>query len=271
MLVITPGMMEGIPLLRSLFNFSDPQEPPIFELPPAREFKKDGLQLPQSLVIFCMDEPNYQIPKPHQEMLGLVRLADFVGVDFILEKAAKWLDVSVDAIANHNPVQNVHQLIRGRYQASQYNNERALSLGVCVYCMCPIKNEVIVPCRPRTIELPKSSCCNAMVYPQCRQRHPTCSACHKLLRVLLCVVCKQPIAWGEEYASEYAAALPHRTPCCGADCHSHCKSDTIYRCPLCSYPLDNWKVDTELELAGDVLAARRMSYLNDIRRRENLP
>ena len=59
-----------------------------------------------------LDEPNYQIPQTHPEMLRQVRLAD---PRFLFGKAAKWLDISFDAVANHNPVGKVHQLIRGCY------------------------------------------------------------------------------------------------------------------------------------------------------------
>ena len=40
----------------------------------------------------------------HLEMLTMVRLADYVGVDDYLEAAAKWLDVGVHSILNKNPV-----------------------------------------------------------------------------------------------------------------------------------------------------------------------
>ena len=42
-------------------------------------------------------------PPTHLEMLTMVRLADYVGVDY-LEAAAKWLDVGVHSILNGNPV-----------------------------------------------------------------------------------------------------------------------------------------------------------------------
>ena len=88
--------------------------------------------------------------------------------------------------------------------------------------------------------------------------------------MLPCVMCLEVIALGEDFASKYEAALPHRTPCCRADCHPPCKSDDVYRCRLCACPLDNWKVDKDMEMVGDVLTARRMTDLNNIRRK-NLP
>ena len=71
---------------------------------------------------------------------------------------------------------------------------------------------------------------------------------------------------GVNYATEYVNALPHRTPSCGADCHPMCKRSGYTRCPLCSCPLDDWKVCKEYAMAGDVLAARRQAHLNDLRK-----
>ena len=267
-LVLSPTMLEGIPLLRSMFSFCDPDESPVFDVPETREFKKGGLVLLRKLVLFTQDMENYPIPSEHLEMLGLVRLADFLGVDSFLESAARWLDVSITAISNHNSVHSVFQLIRGRYRASRDKKKR--SHGVCVWCFRPIHLTVEVPCRPQLEEPPRSPCCDSLVHPECK---PTseCRLCHQLLRVLPCVVCRPPIAWGENFAREYEASLPFRTPCCGADCHPECRSDDITRCPLCSNPLKNWEIDVDYEMAGDVLAARRMRHLNDIRQKENLP
>ena len=95
------------------------------------------------------------------EMLGLIRLADFVGVDTFLTEAARWLDVSVDAIANHNAVRNVHQLVRGRYRASRHNKEKGD--GICVWCSKPIRMDFVVPCRPQVEERRRSPCNNKPV------------------------------------------------------------------------------------------------------------
>ena len=264
-LVLLPHIIEGIPLLSSLFAFTDQNEPPIVEVPATQEFK-GGLELLKKLVVFSQDSDNFAIPAKHLELLELVRLADFLGMDSFMESAARWLGVSVCAISNHNPVREVYQLIRGRYRACRHKKER--NHGVCVWCIRPIYLDVHVPCRPE--EPRRSPCCNLPVHPGCK---PTaeCRSCHQQLRVLPCVVCGDPISWGENFAREYEASLPHQTPCCGADCHPECKSDSITRCPLCSNPLTNWKKDKDYEMVGDILAAQRMGHLNDIRRRDNLP
>ena len=91
-------MLEGIPLLWSLFSFTDPDEPAVFDLPEIKEFEKRGLVLLRKLVLFSQDRDNFPIPSEHLEMLGLVQLADFLGMDDFLESAAGWLDVSVNAL-----------------------------------------------------------------------------------------------------------------------------------------------------------------------------
>ena len=112
-----------------------------------------------------------------------------------MEMAAKWLDVSKDAIANHNAVRKLFQIIRGRYCATRVNKRKSHSL--CVYCLWPIYLEVKIPCRPLEREPPKTPCCDRMIHPGCNPGPMCRRSCHKLLRVLPCVVCKQPIAWGQ--------------------------------------------------------------------------
>ena len=185
-------------------------------------------------------------------MLGLVRLADFLGMDDFLELAARWLDVSVNAISNHNSVRSVYQVIRGRYRASR--DKQRIHIGLCVRCCRSICPSVQSPCRPQLEDLPRSPCCNLPVHPKCKSP-PQCRNCYQLLRVLPCVICRRPIARGEDFAREYEAALPHRTPCCSADCHPQCNSSGDTSCSLCSTPLKGWKVDKELEMA-----VYKMSY-----------
>ena len=110
-----------------------------------------------------------------------------------------------------------------------------------------------------------------MVHAECRPRSASCRSCYKLFRVLPCAVCKGQIAPGEDFAAEYVAAVPHRTPCCKADCHPECKESTDpHRCPICQCPLTKWEIDNDMTYVGDILAARRMEHINDIRRRDNL-
>ena len=134
----------------------------------------------------------------------------------------------------------VYQLIQGRYRASR--DKQKLSHGVCAWCFWPVCPQTVMPCKPKPDSVPRSLCCDAVVHPDCK---PTadCRACHEQLRVLPCVVCKLPIAWRDHFAKEYKAALPYRTPCCGADVHPECRTNDIHRCPLCSYPLINWELD----------------------------
>ena len=111
------------------------------------------------------------------------------------------------------------------------------------------------------------------VHAWCKQKSHICRICYKLLRVLPCVICKQTISPGEDFAEEFKASLPHRLPCCKADCHPKCKEERkdVYRCPVCQCPLINWEIDRDMVMAGDYLAGRRSEHLNDIRRRDNLP
>ena len=245
-----------------MFEFSDPSEPPVFELPDCRELEKNGLQLLRRLVEFSEQGSSFVIPSTHNELVGLVRLADYMGVDTFLKAASLWLDVSVDAISNHNPVGKVYKLIRGRYRASRHKGCIDNMTELCIYCF---KRITLSPAG-------MSPCCRRKVHKYCKPREPHCRVCHQLYAVLPCVVCKLPIDYGtNNFAAEYEAAVLHRTPCCEADCHPSCKSSTFNRCPLCMCPLLNWEIDTEMEMAGDVLARRRMTHLNDIRRKENLP
>ena len=38
-------MLAGIPVLLSMFEFTDPEEPPVFQLPDSKELRKNGLAL----------------------------------------------------------------------------------------------------------------------------------------------------------------------------------------------------------------------------------
>ena len=79
--VLMPQMIEGIPLLSSLFAYTDQNEPPIVNVPGTQEFKGVGLELLKKLVVFSQDSDNLAIPAKHLELLELVRLADFLGMD----------------------------------------------------------------------------------------------------------------------------------------------------------------------------------------------
>ena len=110
-LVLSPELVEGIPLIHSVFMFTDPDEPPVFEVPEAREFQKRGLVRLRELVKFTQDPMNYPPPTQHIELLGMVRMADFLGVDSFMETAAMWLGVRASAISNHNSVRSVRTTI----------------------------------------------------------------------------------------------------------------------------------------------------------------
>ena len=264
-LVVEPVMLEGFPVLKSLFDFSDPDEPPIFELPEMREFS-NGLQLLKTLIVFLTEGDKFTIPATHKELLALVRLADFVDCDSFLQAAARWLNVSMDAIANHNPIGKVHQLIRGCYHAARHHRRDLPDRpSVCCYCQ-----RLIVPAVPCKIEMDLTPCCQHPVHSYCKSPR-VCPVCSKLLAVLPCAVCNLTISSGEDYAHEYVIAFPHRTPCCGGDCHEECKTDDFRRCPLCQCPLNKWEIDTDMQMAGDVLAARRMTgLLNGLRMKDDL-
>ena len=62
-------------------KFSDPEEPPLFKLLEVGELKEAGLLHLKKLILLQLDQDNFPIPPTHLEMLGLVRLADHVGVD----------------------------------------------------------------------------------------------------------------------------------------------------------------------------------------------
>ena len=266
--MVTPEMLEGIPLLWCLFTFTDQEETTVFEIPESREFPKRGLELLRKLVLFSKDKDNFPVPAEHMEMLGLVRLADFLGMDDFLEVAARWLDVSVNAILNHNSVRSVYQLIRGRFRASRH--KKSQHIGHCCYCVSSIFSSAPAPCRPQeTRDLPRCPCCNLEVHPECYPIAPQCSYCYEVFRVLPCVVCYQPVASGKNFSEEYKAALPHRTPCCRADCHPECKIFGIVHCPLCRNPLKDWKVDEQQQMPGDWQRMLFVRKVNNCRRYAN--
>ena len=105
-LVLSPDMLEGIPVLCAAFSFTT-DDSPVLELGDVREYQKEGLVLLKKLVMFTLDQDHFLIPEKHLEMLGLVRLADYLGVDDFLKAAARWLGVSVTAITNSNSIRNV--------------------------------------------------------------------------------------------------------------------------------------------------------------------
>ena len=156
MLVVDPDMVRNIPLIESVFIFSDASEDTCFELPETREFTDNALELLEKLFLFCLDEKSVEIPPSHNELFSLVRLADFLGVDRFLDVAAGWLDVNKDAILNHNPIRNVRGLIRGRYRASADKRKKIkkLSSTTCSYCWDPI----LLPL-PQRVEIKLTPCC----------------------------------------------------------------------------------------------------------------
>ena len=83
---------------------------------------------------FSEQGSSFAIPSTHNELVGLVRLADYMEVDTFLKAASLWLDVSVDAISNHNPVGKVYKLIRGRYRASRHKGCIDNMTELCIYC-----------------------------------------------------------------------------------------------------------------------------------------
>ena len=183
-------MLKGIPL------FFEISESPVFELPECRKLEKNGPQLLKQLVEFSKQGSSFVIPSTYNELVGLVRLADYLWIDSFMKAASMWLDVSVDAISNHNPVGKVRQLIRGCHRASCHNANKT---ELCVYCF---KRIALSPAGT-----PKK------VYKYCKPKEPNCRVCHQLYTVLLCVVCKQPIDYGtNNFAAEYEAALQYRTP-----------------------------------------------------------
>ena len=79
---------------------------------------------------------------------------------------------------------------------------------------------VEAPSRPQapTIARTLPPCCNSKVHSHCIGKlHPQCIDCYTMLCVLPCMVCCQPITYGEDCAREYAGSLPHRSPCSEAD------------------------------------------------------
>ena len=162
-LVLSPELVNGIPLLHSLFTFSDP---PIFEVPDVKKFQKRGLVRLRELVKFTQDPLNYPPPTEHLELFGMVRLADFLGMDGFMETAAMWLGVSVSAISNHNSVQSVLQLIRGRYRAPKDKSSKYH--GDCAWCGRSVYVEHYLPHPPEEPGPPLSICCNRLVHPHCR-------------------------------------------------------------------------------------------------------
>ena len=265
-LVTTPQHISGLPLFVSLLDFCDSDDS-VIELPEIKELKNSGLLHLKELIAFQQHPGDYPIPTTHLELLTMVRLADYVGADDYLKAAARWLDVGVDSISNINPIRHVYQLIRGRYRASRHNSQKHHH-GLCAWCNQFIEEEVVVPCKPSGEPVRMTPCCNLPLHRDC-DSGPECQKCHQQMRVLPCVVCNGQIAEGVDFAREFTEALPNRTPCCGADCHSTCRRSDITRCPLCSCPLDNWILDKELLMAGDVLAGRRQQNLNNLRRKNN--
>ena len=78
-------MLEGIPVLSAVCSFTT-DDTPMLELGDVREYQKEGLVLLKKLVIFTQDEVNFPIANEQlEELLGLVRLADYLGVDDFLQ------------------------------------------------------------------------------------------------------------------------------------------------------------------------------------------
>ena len=133
-----------------------------------------------------------------------------------------------------NPVGRVYLLVHGHYRASRHHTHTEFA-GLCAGCEQWIE-EAVIPCRPRPPR--RSPNCDHPVH-QHFDSGLECRKCHRQLRVLPCVICEARIVESGDYATEYVRALPNHTPCCGAHCHTVCRSigDNITWCPFCSSPL----------------------------------
>ena len=246
-------MLECLPVLHEWNILEDNDESIDSDVPKLSEL--GSLDHILSIVQFHTAPTSFKIPKEPMELFRLVRVADFLGADGFIDAAAGWLEVDRTRITNNNPIRPVFKLIRSAYRAAEHN----LPSG-CVVCRNKFETD-----GPRRIDVIVTSCCASLVHPACYPNEHSCIICHSVLRLLPCVVCGLPISSGGNIAKEYSEALPHRTPCCAADCHPGCKNG-LSSCPLCSCPLlhvcNVWSVDNEFSTAGDIIFAWRAMQMN---------
>ena len=137
---------------------------------------KRRLEPLRKLVLFTKEKYNFTIPPEHMEILGLVWLADFLGMDDFLDVAAWWLDVSINAILNQNCVKCIPT------HPGTVPSEHSILFSAPASCTPQEKGD-----------LPRFPCCNLQVHPECLPVAPQCINCYKMFRVLPCVVYCQPI------------------------------------------------------------------------------
>ena len=205
------------------------------------------------------------IPQTYQLMFKMIRLADFVGVDPILEVAANYLGTHPSRINNSNGIHAVRMRVRNAYRMVQKIAKFQVDkIGhTCMVC----KQTVIPP--PSLFSQPFAMpCCKAVIHPSCRQNWAMCPFCSIPYVPLPCCVCQTNIDPGPVFLDYWLMPGKCKTPCCEADMHQECVghlpwcaaafNGRVAVCPVCGVPLTHeGELYKEMWGATDYIFLRR--------------
>ena len=101
-----------VPLFRDVLSLGTDTTTNIITLPDIRAFDKDPLQLLLS-VLLCNEERGIVL-EHHMDIVRVVRAADYLMLDTVVEEFAARLNVPTNRITNTVPVSSVRRLVRDR-------------------------------------------------------------------------------------------------------------------------------------------------------------
>ena len=113
------------------------------------------------------------------ELLGLVRTADFFGIEDFMSYIAKRLECPVESLRNVQGSGKVRRKLRGILRAPQHSASKA-----CVMCNQTLPPAPEFPSKPK-----KTPCCNSVRCNTCVMRKVECAHCSTSLKLLPCVFC----------------------------------------------------------------------------------
>ena len=144
----------------------------VIELPMETEFQGD-LPLLVDIIRIANEVEGWEelIPQTYQLMFKMIRLADFVGVDPILEVAANYLGTHPSRINNSNGIHAVRMRVRNAYRMAQKIAKFQVDkIGhTCMVC-----KQTVIPPPPLFSQPFAMPCCKAVIHPSCRQNWAMC-------------------------------------------------------------------------------------------------
>ena len=214
-----------VPLFRDVLSLGTDTATNVITLPDIRAFDKDPLQLLLS-VLLCNEERGI-ILENHMDILKVIRAADYLMLDSVVEEFAARLNVPACRISNTVAVTSVRKLIRDRCRCvHMYMHSVCLALFGCVYSWCRMALKVrsfgVVCCicggdmfgafpsiQPVT-PLLKTACCEKICHEACLNTVVDCPLCGASYFPLDCAFCLEPIMVVGSYHQTFQVQKPCR-------------------------------------------------------------